>query len=301
MTILIARRLAGLKAISGLLFAFALSTVPLAAKPAGELLDACRGMDHASPFAPGIVTQKGKGAARCVFAPDGSEMMYARFADGGTMNIVIRRFENDAWTEEQVAPFSGTGSDFEPCYAPDGNRIYFTSKRENGIFNLYCCDREGSGWSKPRRLSGAIDSAAWELFSLPTRGSFYFVSNREGGLGGMDIYEAQGFDGTNASNAVNLGAPINSAGTEFDPCPTPDGQGLIFSRNGDLYLSRKEDNGAWGTPVNLGESVNHPDTYEVAPTLSPDGSVLLFTSFGKDTLPDIFAIGTQFIPALAGK
>jgi Tol biopolymer transport system component len=286
----------------GISFTFAWFAASLSANPASDLLAASLAPGHASPFAPGLVTQKGKGAARCVFVPDGSEMTYARFTEDKAMNIVIRRFENGAWSEEEIAPFSGTGCDFEPCYVQDGNRIYFTSKRENGIFNLYCCDRKGTGWGEPRRLSGAIDSPAWELFSLPTAGGdFYFVSNREGGLGDTDIYQAQGFDGTGAANVVNLGEPVNSTGTEFDPCPSADGKCLIFSRNGDLYATRKDENGGWTTPVSLGAAVNHPDTYEVAPVLSPDGRVLLFTSFGKDTIPDIFAIGTDDIPVLAGK
>ena len=259
--------------------------------------------DRAVPFAPGIVNLTDRadlGSARCVFSPEGAEMLYARF-EGEKMNIVMRRFADGHWGGESVAPFSGGGLDFEPCYAADGSRVYFTSKRGGKGFHLWSCTRGKAGWGEAQRLTGAMGSPDNELFSRPEGSDFYFVSNRAGGLGGMDLYVAHGFDGQGAASAENLGSPVNASGTEFDPCPDPQGRFLIFSRDGDLYLSRRTEKGGWSEPVSLGPAVNRPDLYEVAPTLVMDGQVLLFTRFGKDTPPNVFAIGTRWIPAIAGK
>jgi hypothetical protein len=73
---------------------------------------------------------------------------------------------------------------------------------------------------------------------------------------------------------------------------------VIFSRNWDLFVSRRDETGAWGEPVNLGAKVNSPDLCEVAPIITPDGKVLLFTRFGSGTQANVYAIGIKSIPAL---
>jgi hypothetical protein len=286
----------GTAAATTLLFAGASM---LGASPASDLWLCHENCATAELFAPGIVNQPGKpelGASRCAFSPGGTEMAYARF-DGERMNIVFRHFADGAWGAETVAPFSGTELDFEPVLTADGKRIYFTSRRDGNKFRIYYSDRSPDGWEAPHALQGEVNSAAASLFPLPVGNDFYFVSLREGGLGGMDIYVAPGVNPEGAK-VQNLDAPINSPGTEFDPCFSPDGKFVIFSRNWDLFVSRRDETGAWGEPVNLGAKVNSPDLCEVAPIITPDGKVLLFTRFGSGTQANVYAIGIKSIPAL---
>lgn len=84
---------------------------------------------------------------------------------------------------------------------------------------------------------------------------------------------------------VNLGPTVNSAFADNIPELSRDGLSLYFSSNrpggsglGDLWVTRRASvDEPWGTPVNLGQTVNSPDG-DLAPALSPDGHYLFFTS-----------------------
>ena len=78
-------------------------------------------------------------------------------------------------------------------------------------------------------------------------------------------------------------AELNSAADDIGPVLTPDGRELYFYSNRpgglggfDLYVARRE-GARWGTPRNLGPTVNSP-AHEYDPTLSPDGRSLYFSS-----------------------
>jgi len=85
--------------------------------------------------------------------------------------------------------------------------------------------------------------------------------------------------------AENLGATINTSALEGCPFIAPDNLSLFFAsdRAGgsgltDIYVStRTSSNVPWGTPVNLGASVNSSGA-EVCPTITADGLSLFFVS-----------------------
>ncbi len=84
---------------------------------------------------------------------------------------------------------------------------------------------------------------------------------------------------------TNLGPPVNTPTSDGSPHISPDGLSLYFSsgRSGgsgghDLYVSsRGTPDAEWETPVNLGSTVNG-SADDWAPSLSPDGLELFFTS-----------------------
>ncbi len=88
------------------------------------------------------------------------------------------------------------------------------------------------------------------------------------------------------STPVNLGPVVNSAFLEQGPAISKDGLSLFFAagagRGGfglqDLWVSHRasEDN-AWGTPVNLGPTINTA-AVETVPALSRDGHWMFFNS-----------------------
>jgi Tol biopolymer transport system component len=87
------------------------------------------------------------------------------------------------------------------------------------------------------------------------------------------------------SAPINLGPTVNSAFDEQTPALSPDGLSLYFlsSRPGgvglqDLWVTRRASrDGPWGTPENLGPTVNS-GANEGAPFLSRDGHRLYFVS-----------------------
>lgn len=84
---------------------------------------------------------------------------------------------------------------------------------------------------------------------------------------------------------MNLGPTVNSAFGDATPDLSRDGLSLYFGSNrpggsglSDLWVSRRASvDDPWGVPVNLGPVVNS-STLDLAPSLSPDGHYLFFTS-----------------------
>lgn len=75
----------------------------------------------------------------------------------------------------------------------------------------------------------------------------------------------------------NLGPPVNTDEGEGTPFISPDGSYLLFSRQYDLYISYRKEDGGWTEPENLGEPINSPEI-ELCPMVTPDGKYLFFLS-----------------------
>ncbi len=94
----------------------------------------------------------------------------------------------------------------------------------------------------------------------------------------------------------NIGSPVNSGNSQNNVAIAPNGLSLYFSsdRDGfgglDIWVSqRPTQTAAWGTPQNLGATVNS-SSIENMPALSPDGKTLFFSCSCPDSLgsPDIY-------------
>jgi Tol biopolymer transport system component len=87
------------------------------------------------------------------------------------------------------------------------------------------------------------------------------------------------------SMPVNLGATVNSPAVDNLPALSKDGLSFYFTSNRpggsgalDLWVSRRAGiDEPWGSPVNLGPTVNSSDN-DAAPNLSRDGHYLFITS-----------------------
>ena len=84
---------------------------------------------------------------------------------------------------------------------------------------------------------------------------------------------------------VNLGPTINTASTDAGPGLSKDGLSLYFhsdrpggSGTNDIWVSQRESvHDAWGTPVNLGPTVNSASV-DIFPAFSRDGHWMFFAS-----------------------
>ena len=107
---------------------------------------------------------------------------------------------------------------------------------------------------------------------------------------------AMSFARSEWSEPVNLGAAINTSGSDMNPTLSPDGLALYFASNrpgglggNDLWVSRRASaDGPWGAPVNLA-ALNTPGV-DTAPAFSVDGHSLFFVSDrpGGNGLNDIW-------------
>lgn len=211
-------------------------------------------------FAPGIVSTS-LDEFGTAFTPDGRTVFFARRSPTTTsapvQAIFFSRLENGRWSVPEIAPFSGRWADFAPALSPDGSRLYFASLRP----------REGDKerpdadiWFVERRGEGARAGAGW-------------------------------------SEPVNLGPPVNSDRNESSPSLAADGT-LYFGsdRAGgagsvDIWRAPAEGTG-FGPPEPLGAAINTA-AYESQPSVSPDQSLLVFTSVGR---PEIAMTGGAVYP-----
>ncbi len=110
-----------------------------------------------------------------------------------------------------------------------------------------------------------INTDGWEAQGAvaPDASFIIFSSDRSGGKGGMDLYMAVRNASGEYAEAVNLGPTVNTSGNEFAPFISPDGSTLFFASTGhagfggsDIFMSKREKNGVWGAPINLGDKIN---------------------------------------------
>ncbi len=175
----------------------------------------------------------------------------------------------------------------------DGKLLFFTAcERQGGMgrCDLYYSESRDGVWTKPRNVGPPINSAAWESQpSLSADGkALYFASNRAGTLGGNDLWVSYRQPDGRWGQPVNLGANINTEDDDQAPFIHPDGQTLYFMSKGhpgmggfDLFFAKKQPDGGWGKPQNLGYPINTLAN-EGAFIVSLDGKTAYYASDEAD-------------------
>ena len=177
---------------------------------------------------------------------------------------------NGEWNKaEPVGPPLNThGNEGAQCISPDGQYIYYTACNRaegRGSCDIYFSRKIGNTWSTPENLGEPINTSSWE--SQPSISSdgktLYFASSREGGKGNIDIWKSILDESGKFGVPINLGDSINTRYNEMSPFLHPDNQTLYFSSDGmlgmggkDIYYSRKNKDGEWTKPINIGYPIN---------------------------------------------
>lgn len=161
------------------------------------------------------------------------------------------------------------GFDGTPWLSPNKLELYFNSNRDGGNYDVWVTTRAtvDDDWGTPVNLGAPVNTAGEEgCLSLSADGlELYTISDRAGGSGGWDLWVARRETLNDPWQVpVNLGPTINTSAMENFPCLSADGLCLFFASNRsggsgglDLYMARRSTASApWGTPVNLGPSIN---------------------------------------------
>lgn len=140
-------------------------------------------------------------------------------------------------------------------------------------------ERTDSGWSKIKSLGSMFDreDLGIMVMSVSSKGTLVF-----------DDYKSN--KGIRISRIINgkreepklLGKEINSGELTAHPFIAPDESYLIWDserKNGygksDLYISFRQQDGSWGSTINMGDKINS-ELVENGARLTPDGKYLLF-------------------------
>ncbi|HEX7878054.1 MAG TPA: hypothetical protein VF720_01515 [Candidatus Eisenbacteria bacterium] len=187
-----------------------------------------------------------------------------------------------------------------PCFTPDGNTLYFVrSTPQFTDWKIWESHFADGKWSTPVMASFSGTHRDADPFITPDGARLYFISDRP--VDGkaredMDVWFMDRAPDGEWGEPRNMGAPVNSAGSEWYPrvaaggtlyfgSDRPGGEGAT-----DLYRVRPTD-GGYAAPENLGPSVNSAaDEYE--PCIAPDESFLVFMAAGR---PDSRGGGDLYI------
>lgn len=176
----------------------------------------------------------------------------------------------------------------------DGTMLFFTGcnfPQGQGSCDLYYSLLINNVWTKPVSAGRNINTEYWESQpSLsPDKRTLYFTARDPSGFGGSDIFVSNMDDKGKWGVPFNLGKVINTTGNESCPFIHADNETLYFTSDGhtgyggeDLFLSRKDANGKWTTPVNLGYPVNTIEN-EGSLTIAADGITAYYASDRADT------------------
>jgi Tol biopolymer transport system component len=252
-------------------------------------------LDKPRVFGAGIISA-GEHELELTLTPDGRTAYFVKASPGwGIMRIVFSQFRDGRWETPQMAEFSGQYKDTDPFITPDGSKLYFVSNRPdtgttpNKDEDIFVVERTAEGWGAPHRLGPPINTSGGDSFpTVAANGTLYFCSDRAGGFGDGDVYRSRLVNGKYAE-PENLGAAINSKSGEWHAYIAPDERFLVFvsDRPGgagrdDLYISYHR-HGQWTKAANMSD-LNTP-AMDYAPSVSPDGKYLFFTSTRSLPLP----------------
>jgi len=202
---------------------------------------------------------------------------------------------NADFTFGEPTPVPNVSSESADTYvhiSADGLSLYITSFRPGGYGDqdLWVAKRptENDEWGTPVNLGPKVNSSGWDAcasISADNLVLYFYSQDRPGGYGGFDLWvSTRETTDDDWGEAVNLGPTFNTAGHNWGPNISADNLSLYFScdRPGgsgsfDMWVSARETiQDDWGTPVNLGSTVNWSG-WDCKPDISADGCTLFFT------------------------
>ena len=165
-------------------------------------------------------------------------------------------------------------------------RVTAVGDGSQGSCDLYWSQLKAEGWTQASPFSNVINSANWEAQpTISANGkTIIFSSNRPGGRGKIDLWQTSRQANGKWTKPENLGPLLNTGGEDQTPFLHPDGQTLYFTSDSlpgmggkDIYFSRRQPDGQWGAPQNLGYPINTKGE-DVMLTVSLDGRTAYYAT-----------------------
>lgn len=185
------------------------------------------------------------------------------------------------------ATVNSSSDDFSPMLLGNGRVLYLTSTRD-GDQDVFSTVATSSGWGTVTTSGSTLNTGNDEGGTSITPDGHWMIfvgCDRSEGIGDCDLYIAE-YGGGSWRNIVNLGPSVNSELWDSQPSIAIDGLTLYFASNRaggyggtDIWMTRRTFGGLWGTPTNLGPTINTAAD-EASPYLAPDSKTLYFSSNG---------------------
>lgn len=244
---------------------------------------------------------------------DGKTLLFTRLISdnrvkgGKQEDFYLAEKVEGQWTlANPVGEINTVFNEGAPTISADGQILFFTACEAAGgqwgpyegmaSCDLFLSRKVGGHWGKAQNVK-AVNSFNWDSqpsFSADGR-TLYFVRGKTGpnGIQEQDIYFSEiQIDGS-WSKPTRIPGKVNTMFEEESVMIHPDGETLYFSSNGhagfgglDIFMSKKQTDGTWGEPRNLGYPINTGGD-ENSLLVSADGVMAYFASDRKGGFGDL--------------
>ena len=225
-------------------------------------------------------------------APDSEELIKSIDEKIAQQEFIIEQKSNPDIIDLRPlpSPVNTSNSEYLPQFTLDERTVIFT-RRIHGQEDLVEGTWDGVKYKTQAisELNGPLNEGA---HSISADGNYmvYTFCDRKAGYGSCDLFRTKRSSDGTWSKPQNLGAKINTESWDSQPSLSSDGKFLFFvsRRSGgfggsDIWASKRDKNGRWGKPINLGPSVNTAGNDE-SPFIHADGKTLYFKSNGRLTM-----------------
>jgi outer membrane protein OmpA-like peptidoglycan-associated protein/tetratricopeptide (TPR) repeat protein len=227
---------------------------------------------------------------------DDKTLVFTRRVKGRNEDFFVSERKGSLWSKAKGldGDINSNFNEGAQNISQDGEWLVFTGcnfPEGLGSCDLFFSSLTKKGWSTPENIGEPVNTEFWESSPClsPDKRELYFSSNRPGGYGGKDIYVSKRLPNGRWSEPENLGPQINTAGDESCPFIHADNQTMYFTSNGltgyggdDLFVARKQTNGAWDKVENLGYPINTTEN-EGSLVVAADGKTAYYASDRADT------------------
>ena len=248
-------------------------------------------------FAPGIVSTDMVNHSTISVSPDGLEIYWAMAPLDMPSRIYVTKMTKGIWSRPEIVSFTQSEDGDCPVLLPAGERMYFNSHRplpgqRSRRERIWCVERMSGCWGVPFPLGPEINGEHlhWQI-SVDAVGNLFFGSERNGSKGRDDVFLAERLKDS-YRRPISLRPEINTEAHEGVPFVAPDGQYLIFGRDG-LWISFKGKNGRWLQAKSMGDAFDGA----ICPYVSPDQKFIFFLTTGMEH-NDVMWISSDCIESL---
>ncbi len=192
--------------------------------------------------------------------------------------------------------------DYNSLFSANDSLLYFTSRRQhsekakrsaydNKYFeDIYTSRKINGEWGKAENIGKTINNpkhnTAAVCLSPDNQHLFIYRGDKDGG----DLYESKYKDGKWTS-PHSLPKRFNTKYRETSMSISPDGKYMFFVSSNpkesiggrDIYIVRKNAQGRWEKPENIGDKINTPYDEECI-HVAPDGNTFYFSSKGHNSM-----------------
>ncbi|MFY9309448.1 MAG: OmpA family protein [Bacteroidia bacterium] len=235
-----------------------------------------------------------------ILNPDSKEFAEIQLAN---CNFAIEAMKNPVPFEPKNMgeAINSNYDEYFPAITVDDQVFLYTRNNRNERTPLqedFLISKKVNGnWTPSTLISGGINTPGNEgspALSADGRILFFVACEEQRGLGygpnrqgygSCDVFYSAKV-GNSWTRPYNLGEPVNSNLWETQPSFCSDGKTFYFVSNraggmgdADIWYSTLNEDGSWGTPINIGRKINTSGREESV-CIHPDGKTLYFSSNG---------------------